>query len=194
MQSDIITLPSSLPLVGDLMINQWVLLIILIAAFVGLIILFAIPTAFLTYVLDRSVTNVKEDDDFKANVATLQKKEKERVKTYLKESPPDPIPSHERPGWSVISTSMLIGLFMAFFGAAFSNEFLGGANALSISLGCAAVGILSGVALLRPSLINDIDSSEGSPISGGTLWVIVTGLLVVMLGLGVMMWVRSAVA
>ena len=191
MQGDTITLPSQLPIVGDAMVNEWVLLAILTVIVAAFTIGAMVPLLAIFRRLDRSVATVKNDAGFQAEVAAIQKRRKAVIKEYTQLSPPGPVPSHERLGWSVISTSLLIGLFLAFAGAAFSNDFQGGDNALWYSLGFAAVGTLAGLAFLNRKRIQATQANESSPLSGGVIWVVVTGLIVIGLGVGVMMWVRT---
>ncbi len=191
MESELITLPPQLPMIGGQMINQWLLLAALIGIGLVLLIIFTLPIMLITRGFDKSVTKVKNDEGFQKNVATLATNQKDQVKAYLKKSPPDPMPSHERPGWSVFSTSLLIALFMAFVGAAFSYEFQQGHNTLAYSLGFAATGFVAGISLLKQRMISAIDANEQEAIPGDVLWIVVTGMLLVVFGLGVMMWVRG---
>lgn len=140
--------------------------------------------------LDNTIVDVKEDDEYKSGVAELENRRKAANKQYLQDSPPTPIPSHERPGWTAISTTMLTALMLSYFGAAFSDNFLGGSNQLWWSVGFAAAGAIAGLAFFRKTWVIANEKAEGEPVDWGMIWVVLTGVVVVGIGLGVMMWVR----
>lgn len=180
------------PINGDIIeVNEWVLLGGLTVLFGGLIVGAGIPIVFLFRALDTGVAKVKDDDEFKSAIAARTSEQKAVVKEYMKSQPPDPIPSHDRPGWSVISTSLCMGLLAAFFGAAFSANFLDERNMGAFAFWFAIAAMAIGLITLNSRRIQETDAGEGNPIPGGLLWIVITGVIVVGLGVGVMMWVRG---
>lgn len=186
-----ITLPEALPVIGGQQTNELVILAALVPIISGAIISASIPLLIIFRLLDNTVSGVKDDAAYKDAVAAAKKREKAIVKEYTKSQPPDPMPSHDESNWTAISSALTIGLFMAFFGAAFSGEFLGESNQFNISAGFAIVGIVAGLLALNGRRVRVNTSEEKAAVSGGAIWVVLTGFIVVGLGVGVMMWVRS---
>lgn len=185
-----VTLPFELPGIGS-ETNEITILAALTAPVVGAIFVTGVILRVLFGALDGTVSNVKEDDAYKQAVAAASKRDKAIVKEYVKSQPPTPMPSHERPGWSVISTAMCAGLMMAFFGAAFSGNFLDEANQGTFAAGFAIVTMIAVFFGLNTTRVQKSEAEEGNPLPGGALWVVLTGFIVIGLGFGVMMWVRS---
>ena len=180
------------PINGDVIaLNEWVVLGGLTALMGGLIVGAGIPLVFIFRALDTGVAKIKDDEEFKSAIAARTSEQKAVVKEYMKSQPPDPIPSHDRPGWSVISTSMCMGMLAAFLGAAFSANFLDERNMGAYAFWFAVVAMAIGLITLNSSRIQATDAEEGGPIPGGLLWIVITGVIVVGLGVGVMMWVRG---
>lgn len=163
---------------------------ILTAIVFGSVIGAGIPLFILYRLLDTTITGVKEDDEYKNGVAELESRRKAANKQYLQDSPPTPMPSHDRPGWTAFSTSALMALLLSFFGAAFSDNFLGGNNQAMWSAGFAIVGMLAGLAFFRKSWVIETEKADTAAVDWGTIWVVLSGLVVVGIGLGVMFWVR----
>lgn len=83
-----------------------------------------------------------------------------------------------------------MALLLSFFGAAFSDNFLGGNNQAMWSAGFAIVGMLAGLAFFRKSWVIETEKADTAAVDWGTIWVVLSGLVVVGIGLGVMFWVR----
>ena len=180
------------PISGDVIeINEWMALIGMTVLVGAITIGAGLPLVLLFRALDNGVTTVKADEGFQASVAARTQREKDVVKEYIKTQPPDPIPSHDRPQWSVISTSLCMGLLFAFLGAAYSGNFLDERNMGAYAFWFAVTGIVLGLLTLNARRVQQTDADEGSPLPGSALWILVTGVVVVGLGVGVMMWVRA---
>jgi hypothetical protein len=189
-----ITFGSGIPILGDRTINEYMaLLIIAVPVFlivpavgVGLWLAFSF--------LSNTVEATLEDPEFKSNVAALEKRESDVIKEYKQISPPDPVPNHDRTRWIWISSILTVGLLFTYIGAAWSDSFAGGNNQSTISAGFALIGLLLGYLLIwprrKPVTIAG-NQGEESAIPWETIFLVVTGILVVGLGMAVMFWVRS---
>ncbi len=187
---DTVKLPFALPVIGDTT-NEITILALLTGPIIGAIVVTGFVLRVLFGGLDKTVNSVKEDDGWKASVADATKREKAIVKEFVKSQPPDPVPSHERAGTASISTALVVGLLMAFVGAAFSANFLDEANQGMYAAVFAVIGAVASLIGLNATQVKKTESEAGSPLSGGAIWVVLTGFIVMGLGVGVMMWVRS---
>lgn len=143
--------------------------------------------------LSNSTATVKASDEYQAAVSELQTQEKAFVKKYVAEQPPTEIPDHteKERNWAAISTIFTMGVLGMFLGAAFSDNFMGGGNQFNISLLFGAVGLALGWLLFNRRNVDDSYDNQKSGIDWGNLFIILTGALVVGIGLGIMMWVRA---
>ena len=187
----IITL--NLPVLGEIAFNEYIALLAMLVIVGALVIPTGVVLWFIFTRLESTVEDVKEDPEYQAGVSALESKEKAVVKEYMEIAPPDPVPSHERNDWILISTILTIGLLGAFVGAALSDNFAGGNNQFNYSVIAAVVGMLLGYAFLwlrrdRAEVTAD-GSNAAVPLQG--IFLVITGIIVVGLGLAVMFWVRS---
>lgn len=141
--------------------------------------------------IDKTIGRVKTNKEYTTSLAETGNRQKALIKEYRQLQPPDPIPSHDRPGWTVISTALLMGLMFAFFGAAFSANFTDGSNLGSYSAWFAVTGIVLGFLGLNTTRVQQIKKDEGKPVSGNALWVIISGFSILVFGIGIMMWIRT---
>ena len=84
-----------------------------------------------------------------------------------------------------------MGLLGMFLGAAFSDNFMGGGNQFNISLLFGTVGLAFGWLLFNRNSVEASDANQKSGIDWGNIFIILTGAIVVGIGLGIMMWVRA---
>ena len=186
-----VALPSFLAnLTGIESLSEVTIFLILTAIITGAIISTGIVIFFLYRMLDTTISGVKDDEEYQSGVNELETRRKAANKQYLQDSPPTPMPSHERHGWTAFSASALMALMLSYFGAAFSDNFLGGNNQLWWSVGFAAAGLLAGLAFFRKTWVVETEKADTAAVDWGTIWVVLTGLVVLGIGLGVMMWVR----
>lgn len=193
--------PAEIPVISPLLfdrlsgleVNELVLFLVLTVLVVGITIGAGLPLVFIYTSLDKVSASNKENEGYQSGMAQLQKRNKEFVSHYKKEQPPTPIPSHERHQWSAISTTMVTMVLLAFLGGAISDNFYAGENIVLWAVGLAAIGLIAGLMFFRSGAMQESAESERADVNWGSLFVVLTGVLVVGLGLGIMMWVRSAV-
>jgi hypothetical protein len=149
----------------------------------------------------RLVTNTKDSSDYKEKQAALEKKEKETLKALQEGRKSPGMPEHTRNGWSAVSTSLIYILFAASLGLIVSRTFFpevfieqedglfspGPLIAGALSL----VALIAGYIWMRPKNIAQIDTTDHDPIPWDRVAVIVTGLLIVGLGLAAAVYLNQ---
>lgn len=159
------------------------LLTVLVMALVGGL---GVAIAAVNLLLNKQTDAVKEDASFQTNLNNLEKRAEEDLKALRASRPADPVPEHKLPRWSVVSTSLIVLLFTITAGMILSSAL----NISSVSV----IGWLLLIALLvlavwiRPKQLDAIEASDNGPIPWDAIWVIISGLLVVGLGVGLVVY------
>lgn len=209
-ESDNIPLPdwlAGLPGVGavvddDGAVHPLLVLAVLGGLLVGLIAGIGLVIGLIFRLLDRQARQVKADPGFQSNAAALTKREQERLRAKAESQPPTPMPSHEHPRWSAVATVLVILFFVLLVGFALADtvypagpiELASGwwvDPALPWSLGMVLVALLSILFFARNRSLA-AGGDENRPISWNMVWVIVTGLVFLGIGLGLTMAMRVA--
>ena len=172
---------------------------ILAGVVVALVVVVGGGLAFLNALASRQTAATLESDIYKEYQANQTKRAKEQLIEAKKSRPADKAPDHTTPRWSVISTSLLILLFVSFFGMIVnftlvpSGEYMleDGKLVNSASL---VVGTMVAIALIvifiriRAQRLADVDQTDNAGIPWNFIVVLTSGLLVVGLGIGVMVY------
>ena len=154
--------------------------------------------AFINLLIARQVTAVTASDDFKETQAKLEQQQKARLKE-MNAGRAVSSPDHNRPGWSAVSTSLVV-LFFVWMGGMIINstiypegqrisgagEVINTAPQIIVPLLLIALFILS-IRMRSPSMTVS-ESTDMASIPWDTIAVILLGLLVVGLGLAAMMF------
>lgn len=187
------SLPIPLPAaLQDVVLSPLMVMGILAALVIGSVLVVGGGLAFTYAMLDRQAVSLKEDEAFRQTAATIEKKEKERLKKIQQEQPANPIPEHNRPRWSAVSTSLIIILFAIYIGHALARTFAPGilpdpATVRLVVWSLVIVAAFFSLLAFRPQSLQQLESSEDLSIPWGIIWVIVTGAIVVGLGSGIVM-------
>lgn len=173
-------------------VNPWLVLVgllALIAVVMGGIgsVLYAI-----FYFGSGQVASVKADKDFQAKLSALEAARKEATKQALAAQPPTPIPSHERAGWSAVSTSLVIAFLSFVVGVIAHLNFAPEASFLTWGGGAAVIGLALSLLSFNAARMRQVDAADMSQIPWGAVWVVVTGVIFIGLGLGLMMLIRAS--
>jgi hypothetical protein len=139
---------------------------------------------------DRQTASVKDSEPVKQAQVALSQREAEKLKALRQAKAPKPKPdSHHMPRWSLIST-ILIAVTLIFFASTLVGNYLPEGSAFTPSmLNWLLVGITAvGLGWLfwgdKGRRLYLSDDQEAAPIPWAWLWVVITGLLIVVLGLG----------
>lgn len=195
---DIPALPFALPLVGEggetLELSPFIALGVLTAVVIGGILAVGVPLALIYVFLSRTATETVESESFRESQNRLEQKQKERLKEMREGRDTHGAPDHVMPRWSVISTSLIIIIFVAFFGMILSGTFFPEGEVMLfgsiVNPATIVVGILTFITVivlairLRPQSI--LAEGDDQPIPWDSIAVLVSGLIIVGLTLGAM--------
>jgi len=189
-------------------VHPLVLTGVLTAIFLGLLVAFGVPLGLIYIKLDEQAETVKEDPDFQAAKQRLEEREKEWRKQQEEEQPSasasDEASSDGRSFSFVFTSSATAFLFAIFVSFALAETFfpegeilLGSGALLDPVVPIMAVMLLITalilLAIFRPRGASALAEEDGDdrPIPWGTIWVILTGLVFVGIGTGLMLAVRT---
>lgn len=183
----------------DVTVNGFVAVLLLAAIVIGAVVGTGFVLRLLYVLLTRQVEAVKESKTYRAKAANLEKKEAEIIKALRNGRAGTPMPPHKLPRWSVVSTSLIVLLFTWTFSMILSNSLVPRGASIQIfglSIGLATL-IVVGLLLLalvilalwlRPQRLDAIDTTDAGPIPWDAIWIILTGLIVVGIGLGLVVY------
>lgn len=187
---------------GQLEVNPLLAMGVLGALVVGGIVVVGGGLAFVYTRLDQGIVAAKETETFQTTLSNLDKREVERVKASRSQRPSKPIPPHVMPRWSVISTSLIFILFAVFVSTAISDSIypegviitqsgsILNAHTLFILGGVILTAVILGL-LFRPQLLNVVDQGEAAGIPWDTIYVIITGAIFIVIGVGLVLWLNT---
>lgn len=171
-------------------VNTWVAFIGLSIFTVGSVIVFGLLLTGFYRFMDKWVTRIKQDDEYQAAVVELDNREKVYIKEHMESQPPDPIPSHERLRWSVVSTTLITMMFFMFGGIALGwNIAENSAELLVWAVAFGLLGLIVSFILLSPKRMLAVEGKDSAAIPWSSIWVIISGLIIVGFGLGIMVFV-----
>lgn len=185
---------------GPIVLTSLQALGILFGVVVALVVPAGVVLAFLYVFLANRVTAVTESEEYRANLGTLLEKEKAHIERLSAGSSAASTPEHKMPRWSVLSTSAIILLFATLFGMLINSTFIpegeylmGGQlvnSAWPVVGGLAAITLLTLIWRMRAASLDHLNETDNQPIPWDFLWVLVSGLLVVGLGLALMVYLN----
>ncbi len=150
--------------------------------------------------LSKQVAALEESDTYKSHLAALEEKGKEQIQRLSEERSIAPVPDHKMPRWSVISTSLIVLLFVTLFGMLINGTFVPeGQYMVNSSLVNSALPVTGGFVILalifllwrmRPKALERVEATDYEPIPWDALWVILSGVLVVGLGIGLLVYLN----
>lgn len=192
------TIQIDLPFGGDsLTLNSLSLLGILTGIVVALVVGGGLAISAVNALLSRQVAHLKEDESYQASAQALANAEKEQLNSMRAGRTTHDVPEHTTPRWSAISTSLIVLLFVIFFGMYLngalvpSGEFTLGDTVFNsasfIVISLAAVTAVPLVWFMRPRSAKALEESPGDFV-----WVLVSGLLIVGLGLALVVYLNAS--
>lgn len=211
-----LTLPVVGGVGGDIVLTSLQALGIMAAAIIFPVVVAGLVIGIVYRLLDRQATAVKQSETFQANLSTLEQREKERLSQLNNERKTHDVPEHEMPRWSMISTALTY-LFFAILVALLinfsffpDNELDLGEGALYTIFDWLGAGIGQGIVnsssvillltliimapilawRLRPQQAEELQAVDHSGIPWDSIIVIISGLIVVGLGIGFMLYLN----
>jgi hypothetical protein len=203
----------TLPVVGDVALNSLQILGIMAGLVIGPIVVTGAIIGLIIVITSRQVTQVKEHrqefDPERAGVFSVAYKPLGILNNFIRRSgekyegrKSHSAPAHVMPRWSIASTSLIILMFITFFGLVINGTFfpegeVPWGNGQVIKSSWFTVGIPLLLALLvifwrmRARLRAEAPvSPDGAAIPWDFIAVLITGLLIVGLGIGLIVYLN----
>lgn len=192
-----VTIPLPVPIGGrtEVTLPSWQLMLGLAILVPGLVIGAGLTLGIVYIILSRLISRTTASSDYQQNSAALQKRYSDQVSSMRETRPTSMAPETTWRRWSVITTAITIVMFVAFATLMFSSVLFPSGqivrNANIINIGSVLVLIATVIAIaamamwLRYERIAAWNRSESLAIPWDFIAVVVTGLLVVGLGIGV---------
>ena len=202
----------SLPVLGDISLTSLEVLGALALLLIGPIVVTGAILGFLSVFAARQAEQVQENpEEFhpqERGIGGLIYKPFMIINGFIRQSGEkykgrgtQPVPAHKMPRWSVISTSMIILMFVAFFGLILDGTFFPEGeimmrNGQVISSAWITVGIPVLLALLvilwqvRPQRLETAEATDSAGIPWDFIAILLTGLLIVGLGIAFIVYLN----
>lgn len=151
--------------------------------------------------LSKQVTTVTESEEYQSQTAALAELDRAKTIKLRNNRTAGDVPEHKMPRWSVLSTSLLILLLVLMSAMLINSTFVPSGEYLNDAgeIASSAMPIVGGsilIALLvlflrmRPQALNRFEETDNDPIPWDAVWVILTGMLVVGLGIGFVVYLN----
>lgn len=197
----IIPLPVTIAGRSELVFTSWQLLGILAFLVIGAVVTGGIILAIVNWILSRIVNNTKTNPEYQQDVTALERSTTEEVKAMRAARPTHSIPESTWNRWAVITTSLAALMFVAFFALLIANSLFPDGYIIrqDALINITAIITLVMLAIALVVLFFAYRARRNSPRaaadSAGIPWdliaIIVSGLLVVGIGVGVILLLNS---
>jgi hypothetical protein len=161
-----------------------------------------LPLALLFGRLDTQVQKTYSSDGYQEARNHLIEKEQERIDA-LRRDHPDAKPTGTESRWPTISTAFVIIIFVWLFGTALGKELYGESRVLMagrlvdptslLNLALVLIAAVTLYVVFRRRRVAELESTESEyqPVDWGTIWVILSGMLIVGVGTGLALALRG---
>ena len=192
-----VTFPLPVPIGGrsEITLPSWQWMLGLAILIPGLVIGAGLTLGIVYIILSRLVANTTSSSSYQKNSVTLDKRQTEKIAKLRETRPTSAAPESTWRRWSVITTAITILMFVAFLTLLFASTIFPNAqivrndgivNIVSVMVLIAVVIALAAMVMwLRSDRITAINRTESLAIPWDFIAVVITGLLVVGLGIGV---------
>lgn len=192
-----VTIPLPVPIGGrtEITLPSWQLMLGLAILIPGLVIGAGLTLGIVYIILSRIVAGTTSSSDYQQNVASLEKRQADRINQMRETRPTSAAPQSTWRRWSVITTALTILMFLSFVTLLFASFVFpsgqivrNGAIVNITSVLVFLVAILALIAMvmwLRSDRIAAVNRTESLAIPWDFIAVVITGLLVVGLGIGI---------
>ncbi len=201
METVTLNLPFPVAGMNSITLNSLQILLIMGALAGGLIVGTGIAIALGNVIISRLVTNTAESEDFQTRKTRLEQKEAEEIKRLREERKTARTSPERWRRWSAISTGIIFVVFALFAGYLLAYSFypegviISGDNIVSVAsiiIGAAVVlSALLVVLRLRADKLEALETTRTGAIPWDSIAVILTGILVVGLGIGIIVFINS---
>lgn len=168
----------------DTEVSPLVILGILAAVVVGGIVAVGLLIMLIVRLGDRTMRNLKEDEGYVAAQKAIAQEAKSYVKDNKTAKPAKPKPTGVMPRWSTISTILVAGFMGYMLGTVLSSTLTPHASGNGVANAFGLVALVATAAVVRPTNILTVDETDYNRTPWGMIWVILSGALILGLGLG----------
>ncbi|MEJ2746836.1 MAG: hypothetical protein P8183_02805 [Anaerolineae bacterium] len=184
-----LSLPFAVGGSNTLALAGWQAILGLLVIIVGAIGVVGAGFAFLFFRAEKQTSDILNSQEFQASKSAFDKLEADKIK-QMNEGRTAAGPSEAlRPGWSTVSTSLVVILFAVFVGMLVNSAFIpkgeyvvDGRTASGISVTLIWLAFISFFIIILRSRLLQAQTSE-KPVSWDVVWIVGTGLFVVGAGL-----------
>lgn len=170
-------------------VNGLLIMAALAGVVAALVIGAGVVLGLINLILSRLATNVETSDSYQEHVKVLEQKQNEKLKAIRSDRPADPVPDGNYVRWAAWATGLVILMFVYFLTLLTVRTLAPQAQNTTLIVGIVALVTILILALrLRPARLQAIDSTDNEGIPWDTIMVIITGLLVVGVGIGLMVY------
>ena len=158
---------------------------ILTAVALGGIVVVGLLLMLIVRMADRTVTAAKEDQEYIKATNEIEKKAQAYFRAKNAADPPNPKPSGVMPRWSALSTALVATVLAFFLGTVVGATVSEGAQQLFANVFAVATFAIT-FYLVRPENVFNVDKTDYDRTPWSVIWVILSGAIVVGLGMGFM--------
>ncbi len=192
-----VTIPLPLPISGrsEITLPSWQLMLGLAVLIPGLVIGAGLTLGIVYIIISRLVSRTTESKEYKENSAALQQRQTAKIAKMRETRPTSTAPESTWRRWSVITTAITILMFVAFSTFLLTSMLFPSGQIVRqssiVNIGTVLIGIALLITLvflalwLRADRIASINRGDTLAIPWDFIAVVVSGLLVVGLGVGV---------
>lgn len=192
-----VTIPLPVPVGGrtEITLPSWQLMLGLAVLIPGLVIGAGLTLGIIYIIISRIVARTTSSADYQKKAAALEKRQTDVIADMRQTRPTSAAPETTWRRWSVITTTMAIIMFLAFLTLLLTGMIFPTGqivrNGSIVNITFALVMIVSLIALtimaiwLRSERIAALNNTESLAIPWDFIAIVMTGLLVVGLGIGV---------
>ncbi|RIK22613.1 MAG: hypothetical protein DCC51_04790 [Anaerolineae bacterium] len=196
-EQTMVTIPLPVPVGGrtEITLPSWQLMLGLAVLIPGLVIGAGLTLAIIYIIISRIVARTTSSADYQKKAAALEKRQTDVIADMRQTRPTSAAPETTWRRWSVITTTMAIIMFLAFLTLLLTGMIFPTGqivrNGSIVNITFALVMIVSLIALtimaiwLRSERIAALNNTESLAIPWDFIAIVMTGLLVVGLGIGV---------
>ena len=182
-------------------ISPLVALLVVTAVTVGLVVGVGGGLAFLIRLISRVRDNTVETAAFSQHQTALEQKAKAQIQELRDGRTTDPKPEHKMPRWSVVSNALIALMFVGFGTmVVVRNFFPEGTTEINHQIVPVTGPVFAVMALitliilgmrLRPQKIEEVDKTDFGKIPWDFIAVLITGLIMLGLGIGFMAYINA---
>ena len=182
-------------------INSFLLLIILAVVVVGSVVVAGVIITLLIRLLSRFISKTEADESFQQKSAKLEKNQNDKLKAKQSGNEAVKEQQNDYMRWAVIATSVAILFFVAIFGLLLTGTLFPTGEIIErdevFNIGLIITGAFLLVTLLlllfrmNPKKLAAVDTTDNAAIPWETIAVLLTGVIVLGLGIGLMIYFNT---